>query len=259
MGTKVHFPAEPTELVDGRFTRPRLLTFLTRGRHYHEINLWNFSVLLRGYGLSMIPCPFAQDEQMRTLHKTEPTGQKQWRAVVGGSGSLVESARVSVEKCVTCNRSFLHTNPQVLALLPAEVQRAVDVEPDATSGVDSDYLFTPHALVGFRARARMRQGGLNEGECLEDRVGVEYAARMQEYTERGRAWLSALIRIVGDGVWEKLPRSQKAALADARGELLAFYRGSGLEVPPGNPSLALHSPLVSGYDPARAPSPVPLF
>ena len=232
---------------------PRIRNFIALGRYFREIDLHLFDSVLRAYGFdegrqghAQIPCPFAQNPEVRALHTTQPTRSTVWRVYVGGGG-LLESARVHQELCVTCDRMFDHTNTAVLSRLPCAILQEVGVSPDSSNGVDSDFVYSPAAIAAMRADGRMRQGGCNREEHHKDQAGVEYAVRMQQYTEHSRLWVNWLLKNVSDDAWKLLSVGEKAKNAQARAELLEFQGATSfLDVVHPDPNVALHSPSPNG-------------
>ena len=243
--SKVFFLGPPPLFRQGRPLFPRLVHFMQSNRFFYNHDLHCYDDYLRAhFGTDMLPCPFAQNEAARAAHTTIPTPRCVWRAVVD-LGELVESARVRVERCLTCKRDFAHTNPSLLSQMPAQVISFMGVDPDSMDGKDLDLFFTFRQVMAMRVDARNRQGGSNAAEHYRSRAAVEYVERVLCYTEQGRLWLAFLEDRVGDAAWGQLSIQDRARLVEERAEFVAFQLGRVLDEVPPNPNQALHSPAPS--------------
>jgi hypothetical protein len=219
--------------------RPIISNFAMLGRSgaVCDLRLWSSFLEASKYG-SVVPCPNRRADE--APHPTKRTPRLQYRALAQECYSVIPML-VAEEHCDQCNLTYLHSSRAVLAQLPKELLKVLNISGDSNLG-DTDIIISEELTNLIRIDFRMRQGPKNCADKFHELCGVQSATSAQAYFESGRIFHDRLIHAVGDDAWMFMDEQSRIAHINDRAELLALKRGHLLQNWGPDPHAMLSSP-----------------
>lgn len=220
--------------------RPIISNFAMLGRTggVCDLRLWSTFLEATQYGSVVVPCPNRRADE--APHPTKRTPRMQYRALAHECYSVIPIL-VAEEHCDRCNLTYLHSSRAVLAQLPKELLKVLNISGDSNLG-DTDIIISEELTNLIRIDFRMRQGPKNCADKFHELCGVQSATSAQAYFESGRIFHDRLIEAVGDDAWMCMDEQRRVAHINDRAELLALKRGHVLQNWGPDPYVMLSSP-----------------